>query len=144
MSEAAQGKAPDMSVESIRQSIDFMRSRYEQGQGGLANAMCRLSLPMAERLLAELTELRLEIAAWQGRPEGGLEGWEYRSGSFRGDSEWRRQCNEHVLSVDPLTCGWDIVENGLTAGSGWCPTPRQAMRAAEVAAGLRETQIAEA
>lgn len=41
-------------MDDIRDSVRDMRARYESGQGTLRDAMCRLSLPMAERLLKEL------------------------------------------------------------------------------------------
>ena len=41
----------------IRASVHDMRRRHHDGQGDLASAMCRLSLPMAEELLDEIERL---------------------------------------------------------------------------------------
>lgn len=41
-------------MHDIKASIKLMRARYESGQGTLASAMCRLSLPMAESLVGHV------------------------------------------------------------------------------------------
>jgi len=38
----------------VRESIQFMRRRFDEGQGGLHESMCRLSLPMSEFLIGLL------------------------------------------------------------------------------------------
>ena len=57
--------------EEIAESIGYMRKRLESGQGALASAMCRLSLPMSEKLLRLVGELekavRVSVQANGGR-----------------------------------------------------------------------------
>ena len=42
----------ELTIADVRDSIRHMRARLEDGQGQLHMAMCRLSLPMSELLLA--------------------------------------------------------------------------------------------
>jgi len=42
----------ELTIADVRDSIRLMRARLEDGQGQLHMAMCRLSLPMSELLLA--------------------------------------------------------------------------------------------
>lgn len=44
----------EFTVDEISDVVKTMRSRLESAQGGLHSAMCRLSLPMSEFLLAAL------------------------------------------------------------------------------------------
>lgn len=48
-------------AEAVRESIRYMQRRLDSGQGGVASAMCRLSLSMSKRLLAALDLDRQEI-----------------------------------------------------------------------------------
>jgi len=45
-------------IADIIETVGLMRKRLESGQGELSSAMCRLSLPMSEALLARVNELR--------------------------------------------------------------------------------------
>ena len=57
----------DDPLENVRAAIGLMRMRLDSGQGTLASAMCRLSLPMAEWLLAKVEAGMKPKCEWCGR-----------------------------------------------------------------------------
>jgi len=56
-----------LTIDEIRETIQSMEDRYIEGQGGLHNAMCRLSLWMSIELLHEFDSVcaQLEVKTLQ-------------------------------------------------------------------------------
>lgn len=86
-------------------------------------------------LRAERDELAAEVAAYQGRPEGGLPGW--IRGTYNDQPAWLRVLrNGQTLYVyqDGSEWCWTLCVPG---GYGTASTPRAAMRKAEAAREAR-------
>jgi hypothetical protein len=107
-----------------------------------ALAELRLANDSCDAYAAEVAELRAEIAAYQGRPEGALPGWQ----PWMHSEAWRHSAMGSLLEVRRgyadvgIPSGrWVWVlryeKSGEAAGSEL--TPRAAMRAAEAAARAR-------
>jgi hypothetical protein len=78
------------------------------------------------RLKAELAEALAEVAAYEGRPEGGLPGWKYKNGT------WRRQVSDRPKCfLAAYSTGWGISREGSAGAVGKAPSLRARMRAAE-------------
>lgn len=97
-------------------------------------AMCREQAETIARLTADLTEARAEIAALRGLPEGAVsEHWRCESG------EWVRPTEDDrcalVAHPDGAAFRWAHLTPGRRM-SGTAPTLRDAMRAADAAAGV--------
>ena len=100
--------------------------------------------------LAQLREAELEIAAYQGRPEGGLPGWKWVSDGVLTRGYWEKfyraesGVSSIYLQVAPVVGSWDVPWNYYFitpqpqgrphyryAAGGVAPTPRKSMKNAE-------------
>ena len=99
-------------MNDIEESVALMRKRLESGQGTLASAMCRLSLPMAERLTRENEELREEVQACLEFLVNELH-WEYFRAEmlYHDDSKQERQSLQNAQTIKNF-----LVSRGWRAG----------------------------
>ena len=110
---------------------------YESGGEGAAAFDC--ASEMADEAIApleaEVAELRAEVAAYQGRPEGALPGWEPMRGTYQ-RIEGSMRMTAHVHSVHGSW--WGLYREGAwLVDDVMGRTPRAAMRACEDAARAR-------
>lgn len=112
--------APGIADESIVKPAEYVR-----------DVLGKLNAAAFTRLQAERDELAAEVAAYQGRPEGGLPGW--IRGTYNDQPAWLRVFPDRTLAayLDGAEWCWTLC---IPGGYGAKPTPRAAMREAETCA----------